>query len=27
MGPGTPADRRSVPLVDAVVRCCSKDES
>jgi hypothetical protein len=23
MGPGTPADRRSVPLVDAVVRCCS----
>jgi CubicO group peptidase (beta-lactamase class C family) len=23
MGPGTPADRRSVPLVDAVVRCCT----
>jgi CubicO group peptidase (beta-lactamase class C family) len=23
MGPATPADRRSVPLVDAVVRCCS----
>ena len=23
MGPGTPADRRSVPLVDAVVRCVS----
>ena len=23
MGPGTPADRRSVPLVDAVVRCCA----
>jgi CubicO group peptidase (beta-lactamase class C family) len=22
MGPGTPADRRSVPLIDAVVRCC-----
>jgi CubicO group peptidase (beta-lactamase class C family) len=23
MGPGTPADRRSVPLVEAVVRCCA----
>jgi CubicO group peptidase (beta-lactamase class C family) len=23
MGPATPADRRSVPLVDAVVRCCA----
>ncbi len=23
MGPGTPADRRSVPLIDAVVRCCT----
>jgi len=23
MGPATPADRRSVPLVDAVVRCCT----
>jgi CubicO group peptidase (beta-lactamase class C family) len=23
MAPGTPADKRSVPLVDAVVRCCS----
>jgi CubicO group peptidase (beta-lactamase class C family) len=22
MAPGTPADRRSVPLVDAVIRCC-----
>ena len=25
MGPGTPADRRSVPLVDAVVRCCAAE--
>ncbi|HKE74397.1 MAG TPA: serine hydrolase domain-containing protein [Acidimicrobiales bacterium] len=23
MGPGTPADRRSVPLIEAVVRCCA----